>query len=172
MAQNFRSAFNGFNRDDVVHYLEYLNTKHADQINQLVSEKEFLRDQLNAAPKIDPAQEEKLHDLESRCAELERNNADLERRCAELQSALEEAKKAAQPTAMELEAYRRAERAERMANERAERICSRANGILADAAARVDDAAAQMEQLRGLADVSRKSLQDAMAAMKQLGEEI
>ena len=33
--QNFRSAFNGFNRQDVVHYLEYINTKHQDQINSL-----------------------------------------------------------------------------------------------------------------------------------------
>ena len=29
--QNFRSAFNGFNREDVVHYLEYLNSKHQNQ---------------------------------------------------------------------------------------------------------------------------------------------
>ena len=33
-SQNFRSAFNGFNREDVVHYLEYLNTKHTNQVNQ------------------------------------------------------------------------------------------------------------------------------------------
>ena len=26
-SQNFRTAFNGFNREDVVHYLEYINTK-------------------------------------------------------------------------------------------------------------------------------------------------
>ena len=33
--QSFRSAFNGFNREDVVHYLEYLNAKHASQLDQL-----------------------------------------------------------------------------------------------------------------------------------------
>ena len=37
-SQNFRSAFNGFNREDVVHYLEYLNTKHTNQVNQLTAE--------------------------------------------------------------------------------------------------------------------------------------
>ena len=35
--QNFRSAFNGFNREDVVRYLEYINTKHTTQVNQLNS---------------------------------------------------------------------------------------------------------------------------------------
>ena len=34
-AQNFRSAFNGFNREDVVHYIEYLNAKHTGALNQL-----------------------------------------------------------------------------------------------------------------------------------------
>ena len=38
--QNFRTAFNGFNREDVVHYLEYLNTRHQNQINQLTAEAE------------------------------------------------------------------------------------------------------------------------------------
>ena len=32
---NFRSAFNGFNREDVVHYIEYLNANHENQIKQL-----------------------------------------------------------------------------------------------------------------------------------------
>ena len=41
--QSFRSAFNGFNREDVVHYLEYLNTKHASQLDQLNNEVAFLR---------------------------------------------------------------------------------------------------------------------------------
>ena len=41
--QNFRSALNGFNREDVVHYLEYINSKHTHQINQLTSENQELR---------------------------------------------------------------------------------------------------------------------------------
>ena len=28
--QNFRSAFNGFNREDVVHYLEYISAYRED----------------------------------------------------------------------------------------------------------------------------------------------
>ena len=45
-AHNFRSAFNGFHREDVVHYIEYLNSKHANQVNQLESEKQTLAEEL------------------------------------------------------------------------------------------------------------------------------
>ena len=33
--QNFRSAVGGFNREDVVHYIEFLNSKHNAAVNQL-----------------------------------------------------------------------------------------------------------------------------------------
>ena len=39
-SQNFRSAFNGFNREDVVKYIEYLNGKHSADLNQLNAELE------------------------------------------------------------------------------------------------------------------------------------
>ena len=44
--QNFRTAFNGFNRDDVVHYIEYLNNQHNAELAQLNSDMEQLRTQL------------------------------------------------------------------------------------------------------------------------------
>lgn len=44
--QNFRSAFNGFNREDVVNYLSYISAKHENQINALKSEAEELRQRL------------------------------------------------------------------------------------------------------------------------------
>ena len=52
-SQNFRSAFNGFNREDVVHYLEYLNTKHTNQVNQLTAENDALRQRVEALPELD-----------------------------------------------------------------------------------------------------------------------
>jgi hypothetical protein len=41
-AKNFRSAFNGFNRQDVVHYIELLNNQHKAQIEQLAAQGIFL----------------------------------------------------------------------------------------------------------------------------------
>ena len=33
--KNFRSAFRGFNRQDVVNYIEYINNTHNAQVEQL-----------------------------------------------------------------------------------------------------------------------------------------
>ena len=41
--QTFRTALNGFNRDDVVHYIEFLNAQHSAEVARLQSELEFLR---------------------------------------------------------------------------------------------------------------------------------
>ena len=46
--QNFRTAFNGFHRDDVVRYIEQLNAKHAAEVNQLNSDLQYLQEKLSA----------------------------------------------------------------------------------------------------------------------------
>ena len=66
MNLNFRSSLHGFNRQDVANYLEYLNTRHAAQVNQLNTDLEALRRQAST-PAMDP---QRLV-LESRCRELE-----------------------------------------------------------------------------------------------------
>ncbi len=70
--QTFRSAFNGFNREDVVRYIEYINNRHNDQVAQLRNELEELRGKLDA---VDPAREAdlelRLEQSQDRCAALE-----------------------------------------------------------------------------------------------------
>lgn len=44
--QNFRSAFHGFNRDDVVHYLEELIAQHTNEVNQLQDDLKRRTDEL------------------------------------------------------------------------------------------------------------------------------
>ena len=120
---NFRSAFHGFNREDVVRYISYMNNKHNDQVNQLNSEKQALLDELNATKNLVPTQ-----DLKELVAQLEAECAELKARCAEMEAAQEAAAAATQEAAertiaeAELEAYRRAERMERAAKERSEQI--------------------------------------------------
>lgn len=78
---NFRSAFNGFNREDVVHYIEYLNTKHAAELGQMNSEMDYLR---SREPQPIPApvdttnleeviaqQAARIRELFDRCTQLE-----------------------------------------------------------------------------------------------------
>ena len=86
VTHNFRGAFNGFNREDVVHYIEYLNTKHTAQINQLRSEMDELR---KAAA-----------DAAQTAAALEAEKAQLLAQADELKAQLAEAQ--AKPTAPDL----------------------------------------------------------------------
>lgn len=214
--QNFRSAFNGFNREDVVHYIEYLNAKHTAEVNQLTSEVEYLRSKQNSGSQFSPdtmlitaIQQERddykkqldehlvvLEELEKRCAvlETERDAAlasdgdslkvqELESRCQSLelqlqaaiaaQAQAETARDAARSGAaqcrveQELEAYRRAERTERVARERAEQVYRQANGALADATTRVDEAAAQIGEMTDRVSAQLAQLQAAVTGSKQ-----
>ena len=183
--QNFRSAFNGFNREDVVHYLEYINSKHTAQVNQLTAENEDLRAQLDRQP-----DEDLLASLQEKCAQLEQQLEEAQARCAELEVQLEHKDDAAVvqevvPTAPvpsvseELETYRRAERIEREARERAELVYFQANGVLTEATAKVDGICAditdmadkvmsQLTQLQMAVSSSKQALQDASSIMNTI----
>ena len=184
-SQNFRSAFNGFNREDVVHYLEYLNAKHTNQINQLTAENEALRAQVDTLPELE-SQQLLVASLEEKCAELTRLLEAAQARCEELEQAAAQAptKENAEPqepalspsASEELEAYRRAERIEREAKERAELVYFQANSVLTEATAKVDGISSditemadkvmtQLTQLQVAVSSSKQALQDASSIM-------
>ena len=175
--QNFRSAFNGFNREDVVRYLEYLNSKHTAEINQLNSDVDYLRARLETAE----PQTEVITALEAERDELRAKLEALTARVAELESAPEAAPAApvvapAATANAELEAYRRAERAERVARERAELVYHQVNGVLAEASLKVESVASeiggmadsvmsQLTQLQVAVANSKKALNEAASTM-------
>ena len=138
--QNFRSALGGFNREDVVSYIEYLNTQHKAQIAQLNTQLQNAQEALAKAQAMPQDQSELMAQLEAAQA-----------RCAEL------------------EAYRRAERVERMAQERASQIYAKANAVLADATVKVEAASDGMKavaaQVAEQLQTAEQQLQDAVAAM-------
>lgn len=169
--QTFRSAFNGFNREDVVHYIEYLNAQHAAEVNQLRSELDYIRS--NAAQETpaatDTANDElieqqaaRIRELFDRCKAQEETIADL---TVQLQAAQQTTCKSRADE--ELEAYRRAERAERIARERAEQVYRQANAVLADATLKVDDAAALISQMADHVSGRLTEFQSAVASSKQ-----
>ena len=179
--QTFRSSFNGFNREDVVRYLEYINAKHAAELNQLRSELEFLRSKETPAPvetvcdnsELVEQQAARIRELFDRCKEQEETIADLTVRLESAQPT--EAALVACPE-QELEAYRRAERAERVARERAEVVYHQANAVLSDATAKVDEAAAligsmadqlsgQLSQFQSAVTGSKQALHDAATTL-------
>ena len=100
--QNFRSALNGFNRQDVVNYIEYINNKHNSQLEQLNTQLQNVREELaqaKAAPVAQGGLQAQLDSALAHCAELEAQLAASQQTVSA-------------PRDTELEAYRRAERAE------------------------------------------------------------
>lgn len=166
--QNFRSAFNGFNREDVVSYIEYINNQHNAQVAQLNTQLQNANEALTKAlsqPK-NTELEDQLQAAQAQCRELEV-------RCRELEAQLAARPVVAQPvqekTDDELEAYRRAERAERSAKERAAQIHDQANAVLADVTVRTEEAAENMkkliEQVSEQLQVTGEQLQGAVSAL-------
>ena len=205
--QNFRTAFNGFHKEDVVHYIEYLNARHTAEVNQLKSELDFLRTRLDGQPdgeepQVDPVIEQqaaRIRELFDRNRELEQQLAEAvaareeaesrlgqavtmgsemenqlndtmaakTRLAADLESAIQQQSSYRSRMEEELEAYRRAERTERLARERTEQMYRQANGTIADATVKVDEAAVQISQLTDRVSLQLAELQSAISGSKQ-----
>ena len=163
--QHFRTALGGFNREDVVRYIEYLNNQHNSQIEQLNTQLQIAQAEL---AKREPAQNDELNEqlqaAQARCAELE---ALLISKNAETSESRAED---------ELEVYRRAERTERLARERATQIYAQANAVLADASLKADAASAlvsdisektvsQLQAYQVSINDAKDALQEAVAAL-------
>ena len=147
--QHFRTALGGFNRQDVVNYIEYLNNQHNSQIQQLNTQLQ------TALSQSSPAQVAGLQE------QLDAANA----RIAQLEEQLQNAEAAIGHEA-ELETYRRAERAERAAQERSRQIYAQANAVLADTTAQADNAAQQIGAIADQVVAQLQQYQDAILQTK------
>ena len=145
VTQRFRSALNGFNREDVVNYIEYINNRHTTEVEQL-------KNQL---------QEAKGSVSEDVVAELQAQLDAALQRCAELEEKLS-VKEAA--SNRELEAYRRAEEAERMAKMQAQEIYNQANSAMAAATAMAESAAEEFNQVAERTSQQLKEYQASISA--------
>ena len=170
---NFRSSMGGFNREDVVRYIEYMNTKHAEQIGELTAEMDQLQQNVRTPEDLAHTAE-----MEARCAQLTEQleqalatNAALEAKCAQL-----EAKANSTTHEKELDAYRRAEAIERQAKDRSQQMFNQAAGTLAQATTQVDEAAisfigvadritTQIDDLKKAIESSKNALRDAATTM-------
>ena len=122
--------------------------------------------------KAEQARDEALAQKEAAQQQLEQMQHDRD-------EALLRASGAKLDASQELEAYRRAERAERVARERAEQVYSETGAVLTQASTRVESALRQMsgisQQVTGQLDTlqaaisaSRLALQDAADTMQKL----
>ena len=187
--QTFRSAFNGFHREDVVNHIAYMTTKHETLVKELRSENDTLRtelEDLRSRLDDDTAAQDRAadleRDLEAKGQELTDLREELEtanqllneqaEQLAALREELEEAKEAAaKPAAIEksanhwdeLRAYRRAETAERQAKERVNDLYTSANTALRGAGSTLADTNAAFE---ALAEKFREDLVELMNAIE------
>ena len=142
--QRFRSALNGFNREDVVSYIAYLNNSYTAQLEQLNNQ---LKESQNEVPSVMVTNlQAQLDAALQRCAELEEQLASRE-----------------DVANRELEAYRRAEETERKAVARANAIYEQAQKTLQNATAAADAAA---EEFNVVAARTEQQLQEYQASLR------
>ena len=150
--QHFRSAFRGFNREDVVHYIEYMSNQYNSKIEQLNTQLQ------NALSRQDTT------DLQAQL------DAALEK-CAQLEVQLAKQTAVAVATDSELEAYRRAERTERLARERAAQIYAQADSILTNTIQKAESATANIDTLAQQVIATRDAFRDAINALRDIRPE-
>ena len=160
--QKFRSAINGFNREDVVRYIEFANSRHEAEVTQLKEQLDFYRKELSAqGAAAQQAESTRVAELEQKCAALEAENEALRQQLSEVPQKQTSADE-------ELEAYRRAERAERLAQNRVSQMYAQANAAIADTTANLDVAAANLGQVAQEALEKVQALQAAVTGSKQV----
>ena len=142
--QRFCFSFNGFNKEDVVNYIEYLNNRYTAQLDQLKNQLQETQGSVSAD--VVAGLQAQLDAALLRCAELE-----------EKVNATQDV-----PVSRELEAYRRAEEAERKAHERAQAIYAHAQSTMDDVSAMAEAAAEEFNQVAERTSLQLKEYQDSI----------
>ncbi len=148
MGTNFRSAWNGFNRNDVVNYMEECAANYERSLRQLQSENARLREELStlrAAQSAPPPAPEPPPEPKPVPAPAP-PPPDL--------------------TGDELEAYRRAEAVERAARDRADRLSRQMQAVMDTAVQQFEAAGADAESLMSDLSISLRRLNDTFAALR------
>lgn len=170
--QNFRAAFNGFNRDDVVNYISFITNKHENLVNQLRNEAQELRQELDSRPAVDPELEAQLEQMREQMDQLRLQLEEKDETIRQLREELagSEAEEAS-VRQQELAAYRRAESAERRAMERVDQMFHQANGILGELVVKLRDNTDNVNQIAEQVRADLEALENAAANSKVILEE-
>ena len=177
----FRTAVSGFNRTDVVNYIESASIEHQKALRKLTDERDRLAGE-NAGLQT------QLEELQAQLQQAKEENESLSEQLntlaqegAELAEQLKQAESAPQPeagpdvqpeepaqdapsvTEQELAAYRRAEQAERNAAVRARRIYAQLSSLCEDARGRYLDSGEEIAALTADLSTGLSRLQDALA---------
>lgn len=192
--QNFRTSMHGFNRVDVVNYIDYLVNRHNSEMDAMKADAKLREEELQdhcGALEVElnlmrsmPGSPEQLELLkQEHQAELEQTEKLYQAQIDALKSEIEALKSAlAEKSEAELEAYRRAERVETMTRDRANRQREKGDAILAGAGEQVAAMAQSMEaaasgleaviaQMRDCVSESKAQIASAAQALSALQAE-
>ncbi len=98
----FRAALHGYNREDVVNFIDRMSREHEDALRRLEERNESYRAELDranealAAAQQNDELEKALSDAQALAADLRARNSELEDRVRELEEALEQARSASE----------------------------------------------------------------------------
>ncbi len=157
--RNFRAAINGFNRSDVVNYIEECSINHERALRQLRDE--------NARLRAD------LQKLQAEKDALEANQTEPEEAEPEAEpqpqpEPVPEAPAAQEPASSgeELAAYRRAEAVERAARNRAAALCRQVNEIVDNASRKFETSRGDVNALMSDLNICLRRLNDTFADLR------
>lgn len=163
----FRSSIGGFHRTDVSNYIEALCTEHEKALKQERQAREALQQQLEAARQALQREQEETRQLQDALRETEKMLEE-----ALTMSEPEPAAEAAPDyPAMELEAYRRAEAAERLALERAAQLHRGFSQLVDGVATRYTQTGEEIQALTEDIRSNLKRLEEALSDLDALFEE-
>lgn len=181
--ETFRTSLNGFNRTDVVQFIQKMTTNHEKELKTLREENEkssealeLLRDDQARLEAQNAELTEKLAALEAQNAELTEKLAAKAAESSPAPAAAPAAPVSAQIAEHELAAYRRAEGMERKARERAEATTKLLKGVFAKATDRLNagsvEFAAAAEKFRADYEHMQQLLADAKGVFDASADEI
>jgi methyl-accepting chemotaxis protein len=170
-AARFRTALYGFNRYDVVEFIESLTGEHEKELRSLQQENSKLNEQLSNVQAENAALSSQIEYLLAKQPEEAAEPIPEPEETLPAPEAEEPtAEDAAVPSSTELElaAYRRAEAFERSAAERADRLYTEMNTVCTDLTGRLTASDDEISVLYTDLSAMLQRLQEALADVKQV----
>ena len=177
---NFRTAMRGFNRTDVVQFIQRLTAEHEKELRALREENERLTNALDAAQTDLQAAVDEKAVLEDQLLALREQPEEAEAAAPDvLDAPIAPAEAASTPaganlTELELAAYRRAEMAERLARERAAAADEQMKALFAQSREKLTlatgDFATMLEAFQTNFDQLRQVIQSAQGVLNESGD--
>ena len=177
---NFRTAMRGFNRTDVVQFIQRLTAEHEKELRALREENERLTNALDAAQTDLQAAVDEKAVLEDQLLALRELPEEAEAAAPDvLDAPIAPAEAVSTPaganlTELELAAYRRAEMAERLARERAAAADEQMKALFAQSREKLTlatgDFATMLEAFQTNFDQLRQVIQSAQGVLTESGD--